>query len=305
MLPRRRGMRLSSGEPRRNHEHHNDGSAGPDRGRSAVIEIQNVSTSFPSKDGRFTAVDDVTLTVERGRIQGIIGFSGAGKSTLLRNINLLERPTSGRVLVDGVDLTALSEPELRSSRHGIGMIFQHFNLLNNLTAQENVELSLKFAGVGKAERRRRAADALAIVDLADKAASYPAKLSGGQKQRVAIARALATEPKVLLCDEPTSAVDPRTTASVLQYLADVNAEFGITIVVVTHEMNVIRAIADNVAVMEDGRIVEQFDLAELERPGFHPATSIGRYLVSDAIELNRPHRSAAPAGPATKGLIHA
>jgi len=270
-----------------------------------VIRIQNVSTSFAAAGGTFTAVDDVSLHVKRGSIQGIIGFSGAGKSTLLRNINLLERPTSGRVLVDGVDLIALSDAELRTQRHGIGMIFQHFNLLNNLTAQENVELSLKFAGVGKTERRRRAAETLDIVDLADKAASYPAKLSGGQKQRVAIARALATEPKVLLCDEPTSAVDPRTTSSVLQYLADVNAHFGITIVVVTHEMNVIKAIADNVAVMEDGRVVEQFDLAELERPAFRPATSIGRYLISDAIQLDRTPRAVpVPAAAPSEGLIH-
>jgi D-methionine transport system ATP-binding protein len=268
-----------------------------------VIQIQNVSTSFATAGSTFTAVNDVSLHVKRGSIQGIIGFSGAGKSTLLRNINLLERPTSGRVLVDGVDLMALSDAELRTKRHGIGMIFQHFNLLNNLTAQENVELSLKFAGVGKAERRRRAAETLDIVDLADKAASYPAKLSGGQKQRVAIARALATEPKVLLCDEPTSAVDPRTTSSVLQYLADVNAKFGITIVVVTHEMNVIKAIADNVAVMEDGRVVEQFDLTELERPGFRPVTSIGRYLISDKIQLERSARSVPGAAP-SEGLIH-
>jgi D-methionine transport system ATP-binding protein len=256
-----------------------------------VIDIQNVSTVFRTDAGEFTAVDNVSLHIPRGSIQGIIGFSGAGKSTLLRNINLLERPTSGRVLVDGVDLVELSDPGLRTKRHDVGMIFQHFNLLNNLTAQQNVELSLKFAGVGPAERRRRAAEALAIVDLADKAKAYPAKLSGGQKQRVAIARALATEPKVLLCDEPTSAVDPRTTASVLQYLSDVNAKFGITIVVVTHEMNVIKAIADNVAVMEEGRVVEQFDLAELDRPGFSPSTSIGRYLISDDIELERSHRT--------------
>ena len=269
-----------------------------------MIEIQNVTTTFKSPGGSFTAVDDVSLHIRPGTIQGIIGFSGAGKSTLLRNINLLERPTSGRVLVDGVDLGTLSDAELRSKRHDIGMIFQHFNLLNNLTAQENVELSLKFAGVGKAERRRRAAETLDIVDLADKATTYPAKLSGGQKQRVAIARALATGPKVLLCDEPTSAVDPRTTSSVLQYLADVNAEFGITIVVVTHEMNVIKAIADNVAVMEEGRVVEQFDLTELRRPGFHPATSIGRYLVSDEIQLDRSRRGAAPITATSEGLIN-
>ncbi|MFJ7749702.1 methionine ABC transporter ATP-binding protein [Arthrobacter sp. NPDC097144] len=261
-----------------------------------MIRIENVSTVFDTGGQQLTAVDNVSLNIGRGSIQGIIGFSGAGKSTLLRNINLLERPASGRVLVDGVDLVGLTPLELRKRRHGIGMIFQHFNLLSNLTAAQNVELSLKFAGIGNsAQRRKRALEALEIVDLQEKAGTYPAKLSGGQKQRVAIARALATKPKVLLCDEPTSAVDPRTTASVLQYLADVNARFGITIVVVTHEMNVIKAIAENVAVMEAGRVVEQFDLSELKRPGFSPATSIGRYLVSDEIRLERPeaHRKGA------------
>ncbi len=260
-----------------------------------MIRIENVSTVFGGGESAFTAVDNVSLSIPKGSIQGIIGFSGAGKSTLLRNINLLERPTTGRVLVDGTDLTGLADAQLRAARHEIGMIFQHFNLLNNRTAAQNVELSLKFAGVkNAAERRARALEALAVVDLSEKAGTYPAKLSGGQKQRVAIARALATRPKVLLCDEPTSAVDPRTTASVLQYLSDVNARFGITIVVVTHEMNVIKAIADNVAVMEEGRVVEQFALAELNRPGFTPATAIGRYLISDEITLDRAgHREGA------------
>lgn len=276
-----------------------------------MISIRHVSTVFPSRrDGRgqdehegFRAVDDVSLEVPEGSIQGIIGFSGAGKSTLLRNVNLLERPASGQVLVGGVDLMGLSTEELRRSRHGIGMIFQHFNLVNNLTAAQNVELSLKFAGVGRSERRRRALESLAIVDIADKAREYPARLSGGQKQRVAIARALATRPRVLLCDEPTSAVDPRTTASVLQYIADINRDLGITTVIVTHEMNVIRAIADNVAVMEDGRIVEQFDLEALETPGFTPSTSIGRYLVSDDIQLDRAGRRVAPIEP--QEAVHA
>ena len=252
-----------------------------------MISIQGVSTVFPPAEAPFTAVDNVSLEIPRGSIQGIIGFSGAGKSTLLRNINLLQRPTNGRVVVDGTDLTSLNDEDLRRARHQIGMIFQHFNLLNNRNAVENVELSLKFAGVAKKERRRRAHEALAIVDLADKAKAYPGQLSGGQKQRVAIARALATEPKVLLCDEPTSAVDPRTTASVLQYLSDINAQLGITTVIVTHEMNVVKAIADNVAVMEDGRVVEQFDIIALRNPSFTPATAIGRYLISDDITLDR------------------
>lgn len=259
----------------------------------AMINLQKVSAVFATRAGPLSAVDDVSLHVAEGAIQGIVGFSGAGKSTLLRTINLLERPTQGRVVVDGTDLLTLDDTELRARRHDIGMIFQHFNLLHNRTAAQNVELSLKFAGVGRIERRRRALESLAIVNLADKADSYPAQLSGGQKQRVGIARALATKPRVLLCDEPTSAVDPRTTASVLQYLSDINAQLGITLVIVTHEMNVITAIADNVAVMDAGRIVERFDLDELERPGFAPATEIGSYLVSDAITLDRPHRVTA------------
>ena len=268
-----------------------------------MINIKNVSTVFPSAGNPFVAVDNVSLEIPRGSIQGIIGFSGAGKSTLLRNINLLERPTSGQIIVDGTDLTALNDEELRQARHHIGMIFQHFNLLNNRNAVENVELSLKFAGVPKKNRRRRALEALAIVDLADKTTAYPGQLSGGQKQRVAIARALATEPKVLLCDEPTSAVDPRTTASVLQYLSDINAQLGITTVIVTHEMNVVKAIADNVAVMEDGALVEQFDIASLKNPAFTPATAIGRYLISDEISLDRkPTTATAPAATETESL---
>jgi len=254
-----------------------------------MISLRHVSTSFAAR-GRepLLAVDDVSLEVPRGSIQGIIGFSGAGKSTLLRNINLLERPTSGEVRVAGTELTTLDDAALRRARHQIGMIFQGFNLVNNLTVAQNVELSLKFAGVKDSkERLRRAAEALEIVDITDKTSVYPAQLSGGQKQRVAIARALATKPEVLLCDEPTSALDPFTTATVLQYLADVNREFGITVVIVTHEMDVIKALADNVAVMEDGRVVEEFPASELARAGFNPRTSIGRYLLSDGIRLDR------------------
>lgn len=253
-----------------------------------MISLCNLSTVFAAGKGPITAVDDVSLEVPRGTIQGIIGFSGAGKSTLLRNINLLERPTMGQVLIDGTDLTRLPDEELRKARHQIGMIFQGFNLVNNLTVEQNVELSLKFAGINNtSERRARAAESLEVVDIADKATTYPAQLSGGQKQRVAIARALATRPQVLLCDEPTSALDPFTTATVLQYLADINRELGITVVVVTHEMEVIKALADHVAVMESGRIVERFPSRQLHEPGFRPTTSIGKYLVSDGIQIDR------------------
>ncbi|MBB5747962.1 D-methionine transport system ATP-binding protein [Micrococcus sp. TA1] len=228
------------------------------------------------------------MDIPSGSIHGIIGFSGAGKSTLLRNINLLERPSSGEVWVEGEELTSLSTEELRRRRHHIGMIFQGFNLVNNHTAVANVELSLKFAGVADARaRRQRAMEALELVDLTAKAEAYPAQLSGGQKQRVAIARALATRPKVLLCDEPTSALDPFTTATVLQYLADINRQLGITVVLVTHEMEVVKALADDISVMEEGRIVEQFTSAGLRSGAFEPKTSIGRYLVSDGITVDR------------------
>jgi len=257
-----------------------------------MIQLENVTTTFGKGKEQFTAVKDVSLTIEAGSIHGIIGFSGAGKSTLLRNINLLQRPTSGQVKVDGVELTGLNEGELRKQRHQIGMIFQHFNLLNNRTALQNVELNLKFAGVPKKQRRARALEALSIVDLSDKATAYPGQLSGGQKQRISIARALVTEPKVLLCDEPTSAVDPRTTTSVLQYLSDINSSLGITTVIVTHEMNVIKAIADRVSVMEDGAVVEEFDLSALKQPGFEPNTPIGRYLISDEITLDRSSKAS-------------
>ncbi|GAA2095090.1 methionine ABC transporter ATP-binding protein [Brevibacterium salitolerans] len=259
-----------------------------------MISLRRVSTSFPSRGGTsLLAVDDVSLEVPRGSIQGIIGFSGAGKSTLLRNINLLERPTAGEVWIDGTELTALSEEQLRQARHQIGMIFQGFNLVNNLTVSQNVALALRFAGVkDRTERRRRAAESLEIVDLGEKADSYPAQLSGGQKQRVAIARALTTRPQVLLCDEPTSALDPFTTATVLQYLADINRELGITVVVVTHEMEVVKALADTTAVMEGGRIVERFTAADFARTDFTPQTSIGRYLVSDGIRIDRGDRDA-------------
>lgn len=254
-----------------------------------MISLRHVTTTFAARGKEpVVAVEDVSLEIPQGSIQGIIGFSGAGKSTLLRNINLLERPSAGEVEVAGTELTSLDGEELRQARHQIGMIFQGFNLVNNLTVAQNVELSLKFAGESsKSVRQARAAEALEIVDITEKAKSYPAQLSGGQKQRVAIARALATRPQVLLCDEPTSALDPFTTATVLQYLADVNRDLGITVVIVTHEMDVIKALADDVAVMEDGRVVEKFPAADLHREDFSPKTSIGRYLVSEGIRVDR------------------
>ncbi|MER5390660.1 methionine ABC transporter ATP-binding protein [Saccharopolyspora sp. NPDC002686] len=254
-----------------------------------MITLRGVTKRFTGPDGPLTAVDDVDLHVPRGSVQGIIGFSGAGKSTLIRLINLLERPDSGAVEVDGTDLTTVDDAELRRRRGKIGMIFQHFNLLANLTAAQNVELALRIAGVDKAARPARVAEALAVVDLSDKADAYPAKLSGGQKQRVAIARALANEPSVLLCDEPTSAVDPRTTVAVLSYLKEINQRLGITIVLVTHEMNVVRAIADDVAVMAGGKVVEHL---RLDGSPLQPETEIARFMLDDRIRL-QPRTSEA------------
>ncbi|WP_344854330.1 methionine ABC transporter ATP-binding protein, partial [Aminobacter aminovorans] len=207
--------------------------------------------------GQTPAVDGVSLTVRKGEVLGIIGRSGAGKSTLIRCLNGLEQPDSGQIFVEGREITGLSERELQPLRRRIGMIFQHFNLLSAKTVEENVALPLKIEGLPKAERLKRAAELLELVGLADKAKAYPASLSGGQKQRVGIARALAARPVVLLSDEATSALDPETTRSILALLKDINRKLGLTILLITHEMEVIRSIADRVAVIDAGRIVEE------------------------------------------------
>ena len=233
---------------------------------SAAISLRGVSKLFRNADSRAAGVHPTDLDVAPGEIHGIIGFSGAGKSTLLRLINLLERPDAGQVVVHGDDLTAMPPAQLRAARQRIGMIFQHFNLLHNRTVADNVAFALRIAGA-PAERIRQRVDAcLAFVDLAEKADAYPSQLSGGQKQRVAIARALAPEPHVLLADEPTSALDPRTTQSLLEVLTDVNRRLGVTIVVVSHEMGVIRRLCDRVTVMEDGRVVERLSLEHGDIP---------------------------------------
>jgi D-methionine transport system ATP-binding protein len=231
---------------------------------TTLIQLDAVSKSYGLPDGRsFDAVRQVSLSIPAGHVFGLIGKSGAGKSTLLRLINLLERPDSGRVWVDGRDLTALSKRELRSSRQKIGMIFQQFNLLQNASVFDNVAFALKLHGNrSKAEIRQRVQECLALVGLLDKQHSYPAQLSGGQKQRVAIARALAPAPAVLLCDEPTSALDTETTRSVLQTLREINERLGVTIVIVTHELAVVRQLCDRVAIVEDGQIIEQFDVGD-------------------------------------------
>ncbi|MBP2664843.1 MAG: metN 2 [Firmicutes bacterium] len=218
-----------------------------------LTELQKV---YQGESGPVKALDNVSLEIEQGEIFGIIGKSGAGKSTLIRCINLLERPTAGRVLVDGQDMITLSEGELREARKRMGMIFQHFNLLSARTVLENVAFPLELAGVSRSEREKKVEPLLELVGLTDKRDVYPAQLSGGQKQRVGIARALASEPKVLLCDEATSALDPQTTESILALLKDINNKLGLTIVLITHEMHVIKAICDKVAVIEGGQLVE-------------------------------------------------
>lgn len=214
-----------------------------------MIEFENVSKVFRVKENKVEALKNVNLKIEKGDIYGIIGFSGAGKSTLLRTINALEKPTEGRVLIDGEDLQQLSPADLRKKRKSIGMIFQQFNLLETKTVFENVALPLKLNKVPKDQIKKRVEEILKFVELSDKSEVYPAKLSGGQKQRVGIARALATEPSILLSDEATSALDPKTTASILKLLKKINQELHITIVLITHEMNVIQSICNHVAVM--------------------------------------------------------
>lgn len=225
-----------------------------------IIELKNISKTFHSEDGLFTAVDDVSLSVKKGEIFGIIGYSGAGKSTLVRAVNLLGRPTSGSVIVRGKDYLTLSAKELREERKKIGMIFQHFNLMKSRTVEANVAFPLKKSGLTKAEIAGRVNELLRLVEIDGKANDFPGQLSGGQKQRVAIARALANNPDILLCDEATSALDPTTTRSILALLRRLNRELGLTIVIITHQMEVIKEICDKVAVMEKGRIVEQGDV---------------------------------------------
>lgn len=218
-----------------------------------VVRLVDVKRHF----GPTAALDGVSLDVRRGEILGIIGRSGAGKSTLIRCLNGLERPDAGHVFIEGQDTTRLEERQLQPLRRRVGMIFQHFNLLSAKTVEDNVALPLKIAGVSKPERRLRAAELLSLVGLSEKAKAYPASLSGGQKQRVGIARALAAKPGILLSDEATSALDPETTRSILALLKDINRKFGLTIILITHEMEVVRAIADRVAVIDAGRIVEE------------------------------------------------
>jgi len=237
-----------------------------------MIVLENVSKVFNSKSGTVKAVQKVNIQVNKGEIHGVIGYSGAGKSTLIRCVNLLEKPTEGKVLINGVELTSLPLPKLRETRNKIGMIFQGFNLLKTATVYDNISIPLKLLGYDKAEVKNRVEKYLEIVGLTDKHTNYPNQLSGGQKQRVAIARALAQEPEVLLSDEATSALDPETTDSILELLLKINRELGITILLITHEMNVIQKICDHVYVMENGEIVEQDTAIKLFTKPSHPTT---------------------------------
>ncbi|MBQ3852348.1 MAG: ATP-binding cassette domain-containing protein [Lachnospiraceae bacterium] len=246
-----------------------------------IIEIRQLNKKFVSEKGEVAALTDVSLEIEKKDIYGIIGLSGAGKSTLVRCMNLLERPSSGEVIVNGKSLTELSDRQLRTERRKIGMIFQHFNLLMQRSVVDNVAFPLEISGHRKKDARKKALEYLEAVGLTEKANAYPAQLSGGQKQRVAIARVLASKPEILLCDEATSALDPQTTKSILSLLKEINEKYGITIVVITHEMSVIQEICDHVAVLEHGKLVESGTTEQLFRS---PKTAEARRLVFSGSE---------------------
>ncbi|WP_226580262.1 methionine ABC transporter ATP-binding protein [Halobacillus litoralis] len=245
-----------------------------------MITIKDLSKIFQTKDQEVRAVDDLSLSINKGEIYGVIGYSGAGKSTFIRLLNRLEDPTKGSIQVDDQDLTALSKGKLRIARQDIGMIFQHFNLLWSRTVHDNIAFPLEIAGVPKEERKKRVDELIEMVGLKGRGGSYPSQLSGGQKQRVGIARALANNPKVLLCDEATSALDPETTDSILDLLVDINEKLGLTIVLITHEMHVIRKICHQVAVMEQGKIVEQGDVLDVF---LHPEKPVTKKFVDQVM----------------------
>lgn len=250
-----------------------------------MIELNNISVVFKQDKREIKAVDDVTLHVEKGDVYGIIGYSGAGKSTLVRTINLLQRPTNnGTVHVNGVNLTTLSAPDLRQARKKIGMIFQHFNLMNSISVFENVAFPLKKSGLSKLEISNKVTELLELVGLKDKINAYPRQLSGGQKQRVAIARALANDPDVLLCDEATSALDPKTTYAILELLKQVNEKLGLTIVIITHEMQVVKEICNKVAVMEDGQVIESGSILDIFT---NPQRELTKDFIDTATHVNK------------------
>ena len=248
-----------------------------DKGVLVMIELKNITKVYKTKNGDLTAVNDVNLSVQPGEIFGIIGYSGAGKSTMIRLLNGLEKPTNGSVVVNGNDLSKASGRKLREARQKISMIFQHFNLLWSRSVEENISFPLEIAGVPKAERAKRVEELIELVGLSGRGKAYPSQLSGGQKQRVGIARALANNPEVLLCDEATSALDPETTDSILELLLDINKRLGLTIVLITHEMHVIRKICNRVAVMEAGQVVEAGEVLQVFQ---NPQAPITKKFVS-------------------------
>ena len=250
-----------------------------------MIKLSNITKVFQQGNRSIQALNNVSLHVPAGQIYGVIGASGAGKSTLIRCVNLLERPTEGSVLVDGQELTALSEGQLTKARRQIGMIFQHFNLLSSRTVFGNVALPLELDNMPREEIKRRVSELLDLVGLSEKHDVYPANLSGGQKQRVAIARALASNPKVLLCDEATSALDPATTRSILELLKDINRRLGLTILLITHEMDVVKRICDCVAVISDGELIEQDTVSEVFS---HPKTPLAQQFIQSTLHLDIP-----------------
>ncbi|MBS4220940.1 methionine ABC transporter ATP-binding protein [Bacillus sp. FJAT-49711] len=252
-----------------------------------MIKINNVTKKYQTKKGEVIGVDNVSLAVKKGEIFGIVGYSGAGKSSLLRCMNLLEEPTSGSVVINGIELTKLSAKELRQARQKIGMIFQHFYLISSKTIIGNIIFALKAADYPKAERVKRAEELLQMVGLADKRDVYPAQLSGGQKQRVGIARALANNPDVLLCDEATSALDPSTTKSILALLKDINEKLGLTIVLITHEMEVVKEICHRMAVMQNGEIVEEGSVYDIFAS---PKAELTKEFIGDILQLDIPEK---------------
>ncbi|KAA0129412.1 ATP-binding cassette domain-containing protein [Chryseobacterium sp. SN22] len=263
-----------------------------------MIEIKNISKTFHQKKQSFKALDDISLSVEQGDIVGIIGFSGAGKSTLIRTVNLLEKPDRGQIIINGKDFTKLNSRQLAKERKKIGMIFQHFNLLSSRTVFENIALPLELDRADQTAIHQKVNELLKIVGLEDKAQDYPKSLSGGQKQRVAIARALANDPYLLLCDEATSALDPATTQSILQLLRDINQRLGITILLITHEMEVIKSVCNHVAVIDKGKLLIKGSLTEIVSNKKHPI--IKQFLNSGIMtipqELNKKIQKEPQAG---------
>ena len=263
-----------------------------------MIELKNISKTFNKNNNQVSALSNVSLVVPQGKITGVIGASGAGKSTLIRCVNLLERPTSGEIFIDGRDLTKLKPAALALARREIGMIFQHFNLLSSRTVAGNIAFPLELSSTPNLEIKKRVAELLELVGLSEKANEYPSNLSGGQKQRVAIARTLATNPKILLCDEATSALDPGTTRSILNLLKDINRRFQITILLITHEMNVVKAICDEVAVISEGRLIERGTVSAVFA---YPETTVAKQFIASSLHTVLPDEyqqrlSIIPAG---------